>query len=228
MKPLIIGLLLLFGANSLIAEMPSLPFVARIKGQRYCIANGGVVLMIKYEMDINNSGETGVVLYPPVLPTILVSRTREDLKGGRYEFELNPPDRFILSPEGQSAEQERFSKRLIVAPGEVHQSEVELGLPIATMKEGPVGDMLTPGRHYLKLEMVFDTVDAGMVHFVSQPITFVAAKRPKTVSCPSHGGGGHVRSFHPCGYHSTDAGARLRPIQPARYRGVAAKVPLRP
>jgi hypothetical protein len=125
-----------------------------------------------------------LVLYPPVIPTIFVSRTLEDLESGKYLLELNPPDRdLVSSPGGQSANQERFPKRIIIAAGQLHQLEVELGMPIATMKKGPEDSGLTPGGHYLKLELVLDTLDAGTIHFVSQPVGFTVSNRPKVATC---------------------------------------------
>lgn len=162
------------------AQEHVLQLSAQLRGQRYCRLDDEVLLKVRFNFTFRNTSDSGVIIYQPLIPTIALAHTIQQLDGGKYELKQGGPDRFVPSV---GAEQQKLPQKQIVVPGGTYQAEVELPLPgLMNANTDPEG--LAPGVHYMKFEADLDTSDNSVVRATS-PVAKIRIEEPpaKVGSC---------------------------------------------
>ena len=155
---------------------------SEISSLRYCqIEDESIVLRLKFKTILTNRRGPTIVVFPPLYPALRISRTEEDLRRKKYEFDITPP---LAQPllAGQVTTNQVLQKSL-VRPGEAFETET-LEIPISTklnvQKSEKYG--LAPGSHYAQLVMdnQIDNTN-NFLRVVSQPIEFLLEDYPQRI-----------------------------------------------
>jgi hypothetical protein len=151
--------------------------------RRYCEVDDEIAtLLIKFKISLTNAKNPAVDFYSPVYPLLLVSRTMDDLRKGKHEFELHAPDRFV--PSLERSETDRPVPPAIRG-GETVESEImEVTLPAPMKSKYSKFEGLDPGTHYVQLVMDLNVEGTStFARATSQPVEITVDKHPKLEKC---------------------------------------------
>jgi hypothetical protein len=161
---------------------------ADIETQRYCaIEDGTSTLLVRFKVRLFNRGTLPIVIYRPIYPLLLVSRTVHASQTGDHEFALHPPDVFGVIKEIGERKGSTLrvpSDQLVIREGEtLETSTLETTVPIRGNRRPKAVD-LVPGSHFV--QVVIEGQIEGTESFVratSQPVKINILKKPELQNC---------------------------------------------
>lgn len=168
------------------AADPQLRLHAEIKGQRYCEVDEEIFsLLVPFRISLINGRTSAVLVSRGIHPLVLVSRTLDDARSGRHEFEINPPEFFPRRPPSSDAVQKGMAERRVVRPGEKFDAEtVEAILPTPKTEHYSKLVALAPGVHWLQAVISLNDEDTGtFLSAVSQPMKVTVEQYPRSEKC---------------------------------------------
>jgi len=158
---------------------------AEIKSQRYCEVDEEILsLRVTFRIGVINT-RSSAVLVGRQIPVVLVSRSLDDLRNGKHEFEINPPDVFPQPRPSREAIQKGLAERSVVQPGEKFETEaMETVLPTAKTEHYSKLEALGPGGHWVQVVILVNDESTGtFLKAVSQPMKVTVDQYPKTEKC---------------------------------------------
>jgi len=175
-----IGVLVL--TTNTLGETAGVVLQAHILSERYCEVDENFgSFLVKFGVRISNEGEYSIKINPPFYPLLLVARSVEDLRKGKLEFKLYPPDDFTPRSE-QSSSPPHY---VILTPGKTHESETA-EISASTLRTSNYNKHagLSPGIHYVQV-VIFGEVEDGSVTVkaTSQPIEIKIEKDAYILKC---------------------------------------------
>ena len=177
--------LLLSVASEPQAADPQLKLHAEIKSQRYCEVDDEIFSMrVTFRISMINA-RSSAVLVGQQIPVVLVSRTLDDVRKGKHEFEILPGDIFPQPPPSREAIQKELAERRVIQSGEKFEAEtMEAVLPTPKTEHYSKLEALEPGLHWVQAVMsVNDEGTGAFLSAMSQPMKVTVEQYPKSEKC---------------------------------------------
>jgi len=159
-----------------------------VASKRYCTVDDEITsLRIKFKTALANVGPNSIRVNPPFHPRLLISRTLEDLRKGKYEFKLYGPDLIHRSQESTEsvAANDAGSHNVDLRPGQVFESEtMEISIPTPRTSHFSKMEALPPGEHYIQA-LIEGRIGSTqrVVRATSEPIKIYVDQNPQIQTC---------------------------------------------